>query len=74
MPRICGIILTKRLYFENNIEIIALFRDSVKRLGAFFGLFIYSCGGRGLPVAEFSSFPEAAVYRSKVLHWVKNYN
>lgn len=56
------------------MEIIALFRDSVKRLGAFFGLFIYSCGGRGLPVAEFSSFPEAAVYRSKVLHWVKNYN
>lgn len=71
MPRICGIILTKRLYFENNIEGIALFRDSAR---LFWGLFIYSCGGCGSPVEEFSSFPEAAVDRSKVLHWVNNYN
>lgn len=66
--------LTERLYFENNMEKIALFGDSGKKLEAFSVLFVYSCRGCSLLDAQFSSFSEAAVDRCKVLHWLNNYN
>lgn len=74
MQRIYGMILTKKLSFENNTERIALFGDSGKNLEAFLVLFAYSCRECSLPAAEFSSFSEAAVDRGKVLHWLNNYN
>jgi len=40
----------------------------------FLVVFVYSCRGYRLPVAEFLSFSEAAVDRGKVLHWLDNYN